>query len=126
MNIRKYKYIISAVALSMMMTIASENVQAASIYGFVKDSLNQAVEVATISLFRSADSVFVKAELTDVDGKFEFVEIPAGMYYLIVSVIGYETYRSEDFNYAGGTSQFNLGDIRLSSAGLQLDEVRIN
>ncbi|HUR31513.1 MAG TPA: TonB-dependent receptor [Saprospiraceae bacterium] len=107
------------------MLSATNSLQANNIYGVVKDSLNQAVEVATISLFRSADTAFVKAEVTDVDGKFEFVEIPGGTYYIIVSLLGYQDYRSNDFEYAGGTSQFNLGDIILSSAGLQLAEATV-
>src|SRR5688572_29113607 len=125
MRILKYKFVLSSILFCSCMLFGSTNINASSIYGFVKDSLNQAVEVATISLFRATDSVFVKAELTDVEGKFEFVEIPAGTYYLIVSLIGYEEHRSENFNYPGGTVQFNLGDIQLRSAGLQLDEVSV-
>lgn len=98
---------------------------ASSIYGVVKDSMQQAVEVATISLFRSADSVFVKAELSDAGGKFEFAEIPAGTYYLIVSLLGYQDYHSGNFYYPGGTNAFNLGDIVLRDSGLQLDEVSV-
>lgn len=36
-----------------------------TITGIVKDSISQPVDVATVSLIRLPDSVFVKAELTD-------------------------------------------------------------
>lgn len=125
MNFLKYTSFTTSLMISFLMLLWSQEMKSTSIYGFVKDSSNQAVEVATISLFRAADSVFVKAELSDADGKFEFIEIPAGTYYLIVSLLGFQDYRSDHFTYAGGTSQFNLGDIQLSSAGLQLDEVSV-
>ena len=53
------------------MTVGSNNLLANTITGIVKDSIYQPVDVATVSLFRLPDSVFVKAELTNVDGSFE-------------------------------------------------------
>src|SRR5688572_2618398 len=108
MNTYRYTSFFASALVSIIMLVFPAVSNASSIYGFVKDSTNQAVEVATISLFRAQDSVFVKAELTDASGKFEFVEIPAGTYYLIVSLLGYEAYHSGNFEYAGGTTAFNL------------------
>jgi len=121
----KYRSLAICFMIGFSMLIGNNEAKAFSIYGYVKDSLDQAVDVATVSLFRATDSVFVKAEISDATGKFEFVEIPAGTYYLIVSLLGYKDYTSENFVYAGGTSQFNLGDIQLSSSGLHLEEISV-
>ena len=120
----KYSFLLTSWLLCGMMFITAD-ANASSIYGFIRDSSSQAVEVATISLFRASDSVFVKAELTDAEGKFEFVEIPAGNYYLTVTLLGYQDHISDVFHYEGGTSTFSLGDIYLSSAGIQLDEISV-
>jgi hypothetical protein len=96
-----------------------------TIIGFVKDSTNQAVEIATVNLFRSADTAFVKAELSDAEGRFEFVEIPAGRYYVVITLLGYKEFRSADFDYPGGEHVFNLGEFRLMSGGIELAEVSV-
>lgn len=96
-----------------------------TIEGTVRDSINQPVEVATVSLFRNVDSVFVKAEITDVDGRFTFAEIPAGAYYVIIQFLGYKDFQSEVFQIAEGQTTFSIPDIRLVSDGLQLNEISV-
>ena len=103
---------------------SSTELRASSIYGVVNDSLGQAVEVATVSLFRTTDSTFIKAEITGVDGKFEFVEIPAGTYYFIVSLVGYEPYHSQSFTVIEG-QPVNLPPVHLQSGGIDLAEISV-
>jgi len=93
--------------------------------GMVKDSLFQPMDVATVNLFRAADSVYVKTELTGVDGKFEFVEIPAGEYYVIITYLGYQDYHSDVFSIAEGQHSFSIPDVRLIGSGLALNEVSV-
>lgn len=95
------------------------------IEGIVKDSLFQPMDVATVSLFRATDSVFVKAELTNVDGKFEFADIPAGVYYVMITYIGYRDFRSDIFSIEEGQTSFTIPEIRLIGNGLSLAEVSV-
>lgn len=76
-------YILGIVIFNII--LSSSYLNASTIYGIVKDNENKAVEVATVTLFRTSDSTLVKAELTGVDGKFSFVEIPPGEYYVNIS-----------------------------------------
>lgn len=120
-----YLSIIVSLLCGITCTLSSYAAKSMSVNGYVTDSTHKAIEAATVSLFRSVDTVFIKAELTDVEGKFEFVEIPAGTYYVIVSLLGYADYKSPDFQYEGGTSVFNIGDIMLETEGMALAEVSV-
>lgn len=98
---------------------------ASNIFGSVTDSLQQAVDVATVSLFRTTDSTFIKAEYTSTNGTFEFVEIPAGTYYVVIAVMGYEEFHSDPFTIQGPDDHFTIPAIQLRSAGLTLGEVSV-
>lgn len=100
----------------------SSGVFANSITGIVKDSIRQPVDVATVSLIRLPDSVFIKAEFTGVDGTFEFVEIPEGTYYLNVSFLGYKDYTTEVFTVVDGQPTPTLPEIIMREDGLELAE----
>jgi hypothetical protein len=106
------------------MLVCSENVFANTITGLVKDNNDQPVDVATVSLIRLPDSVFIKAELTGVDGKFEFVEIPAGTYFINIAFPGFEPFKSSPFTVADGGSAM-IPDIQLKADGLELAEISV-
>ena len=111
--------------LISLMTVGSNNLLANTITGIVKDSIYQPVDVATVSLFRLPDSVFVKAELTNVDGSFEFVEIAAGEYYLNVSFLGFKDYHTSSFIVNNGDDVSPIPEIILRPDGLALAEVSV-
>jgi len=116
------------IATSMMLFnifFIAEKIYASSVYGIVKDSSDQAIEVATVSLFRTSDSTLIKAELTDVDGKFEFVGIPEGEYYLKITFLGFANYTSDVFTLAAGDAKFTLPEIRLSAGEVELSEISV-
>lgn len=124
LSISKYSYI----ACFILVNISAwgiDGLYANTITGIVKDSIYQPVDVATVSLMRLPDSVFVKAEFTDVDGTFQFVEIPAGSYYLNVSFLGYKDYTTETFEVVDGATVSPLPDIILRPDGLELAEVSV-
>lgn len=96
-----------------------------TITGMVKDSISQPVDVATVSLIRLPDSVFVKAELTDPEGKFSFYDVPDGTYYLHVAFLGYKDYTTDTFTVTPEGAHPPLPDIILKPDGLELAEVSV-
>lgn len=72
-----------------------------SLIGSVADGSGQALEGATVSLLKSADSSLVKVELSDASGRFEFAEAKSGAYRLSVTMLGFEKHFSEEIAVAG-------------------------
>ncbi len=72
--------------------------QTFSLSGAVVDATNKALEAATVSLLRSADSSLVKVELSDAAGRYEFLEIKPGDYRVAVTMLGFEKQFSEVFS----------------------------
>ena len=110
--------------LISVLMIGTSHAISNTITGIVKDEVSQPVDVATVSLMRLPDSVFVKAEFTNVDGTFAFVEIPAGSYYLNISFLGYKPYTTETFTITDG-SVSPLPEIILRPDDLELAEVSV-
>jgi hypothetical protein len=100
-------------------------IYANTINGFVKDSVYQPVDVATVSLFRLPDSSFVKAEFTNADGSFAFVEIPSGEYFLHVSFLGFKDYRTPAFTVVDGEATSPIPEIILQGEGQTLKEIKV-
>lgn len=97
----------------------------ATLEGMVRDSARQAVDAATVSLFRQVDSAFIKAELTDVQGHFTFSGVAAGTYYIHVHSLGYQPYQSEVFHIGEAMSSLVLPDVRLMASGMTLEEISV-
>ncbi|MBK9984801.1 MAG: TonB-dependent receptor [Saprospiraceae bacterium] len=116
-------YILGIVIFNII--LSSSYLNASTIYGIVKDNENKAVEVATVTLFRTSDSTLVKAELTGVDGKFSFVEIPPGEYYVNISFLGFADFRSQSFTVSAENNEINIPEILLQSSGIDLAEISV-
>jgi hypothetical protein len=65
--------------------------------GVIKDEADKPVSSATVSLLQASDSLVVKFELTDNDGRYYFSAIKAGKYFIIVSSVGYDMASSSVF-----------------------------
>ena len=59
--------------------------QTGKISGEVLGSNKKAIEGAVVSLLKSKDSSFVKASISEADGKFEFVNLKEETYLLFAS-----------------------------------------
>lgn len=69
-----------------------------SVVGLIVDGISgQPLEFADVAFYRAADSVFVRGNVTDADGRFAFAAVEAGTYYVEYSFVGYETHRSPSF-----------------------------
>lgn len=94
--------------------------------GKLTDRNNQAIPFATVTLLNSPDSAIVKSALTDSKGAFEIVDISNGKYIMRITVVGYQTYKSESLELNADNPQKDFGVIVLNNASKQLGEVVIH
>lgn len=98
--------------------------QSKTINGTLRDAQGEPAIAATIQLFRSLDSSFVKGSSSDLSGKFELRNLPNDIYYLKISGLVYKTYLSANLNLNNPPSQLDLPIIVLLPAKeIQLKEV---
>ena len=90
--------------------------------GRVLDEKQRPADLATILLLRSKDSTLLKSALTDSKGKYKFSSVPAGMYLVSASLLGYQK------NYTAVTmsgQEVQVPDIRLVAGSSTLREVSV-
>ena len=90
----------------------------------VEENSGTPVGYASIRIFKTADSTLVTGAISDEAGQF-LASTPSGVYYAVVDFIGFSPFRTADFTLSGQRSSFQLGTLKISSAGHALDEVVI-
>ncbi|HMR90588.1 MAG TPA: carboxypeptidase-like regulatory domain-containing protein, partial [Saprospiraceae bacterium] len=95
-------------------------ISAQSISGTIQDN-NLPVSFANVMLYRSADTTLAKFTYSDDDGKFVFENVKNDIYYLQISYVGLQDYKSESFSFKSNDK--NLGNISMNASGVNLDEV---
>lgn len=105
--------------LSSMTTFAQDK----SIRGQVRDAQNEPVIGATVKLLALPDSSLVKGEAADVLGNFELKNLKTGQYFLTISAVSFQTYRSTPIAFAEGEKEKVLPLIVLQSSKIDLKEV---
>lgn len=114
-----------ALWISIAFTSANAQQNATKISGQLKDSKNQPIEYATVSVFKAADSALVKTTFSETDGKFSIEQLPYGKYQLRVGAMGYQNFRSTVFELAVNNQNLDLSIITLTSTSNTLKEVNI-
>lgn len=94
-----------------------------TVSGTITDSKGKAIEFATVTIIKAADSTLVKGAVTELDGRFEFPGIAAGDYLATASSVGYAVLYSPKFTISG--SDVNLGALSLKESSTELGEVTI-
>ncbi|WP_082318111.1 outer membrane beta-barrel protein [Hymenobacter sp. DG25A] len=87
----------------------------AGVSGALLDAKGAAVEFATVTLHRAADSVVVKSEFSDDKGAFRLEEPAAGRYLVSVAQLGFQRAWTKPFDVAG--SPVALPTITLQVSG---------
>lgn len=87
-----------------------------------KDS-GEALEYATVSLYRLPDSTFVSGVITDMSGNFS-IQADEGDYYLEIQFIGYKA-RKINVSVKKDSNDVNVGKVFLQQDSELLDEVEI-
>ena len=70
--------------------------QTVELSGKVTDTLDQALDGASILLLQPSDSTLEKYAIAEEDGSFIIKRIPKGAYLLQVSFVGYQTYTQRE------------------------------
>jgi iron complex outermembrane recepter protein len=97
------------------------------IIGTVTDAATgKPVEYAAVAVFSIRDSSMAGGQLTDEKGKFIVSELPAmGRFRVKISFIGYTAWQSDPVLLTPQKGTYDLGTIKLSIAGKNLNEVDI-
>lgn len=105
--------------------LANEKAKQGTISGLILDEQQKPIDYVTISLFKSSDSTLIKTALTNADGKFQFVNVTTGSYYVKASLMGYVNYIGKPILLTDSNLALVLGDIRMKSESKTLNTVNI-
>lgn len=94
--------------------------QAQKIVGTIKDGQDKAVSGASVALKKASDSSIVKLSVSNSSGKYEFINIPAGNYFVNISHVGAVPQNSTALDVSGsGETVFPETKLERISANLK-------
>lgn len=96
-----------------------------AVTGSLEDTNGVPLAFANVLLLKLSDSTFVTGATSDDNGSFELVANAPGVYFVTISVLGFETYTSESFRLADAQPNKELGAVQLSEGALALNEVQV-
>ncbi len=105
----------------------SQNTGLATVSGTLADEQGAALPFATVTLHRSADSLLVKAGLSDEKGAYQ-IEIPIaeeGSFFVRVSLLGFQPAASPSFRLTPAQSVQKVATIRLLPSANTLGEATV-
>lgn len=92
--------------------------------GFAGDEKGKPLAGATISLKTSQDSVIIKLNISDANGRYAFSSISAGLYFITASHVGYLPANSTVFEVKeDGTA--NISPVSLSPVPRELQQAQV-
>lgn len=74
--------------------LGKNNAQNLNLSGKIFDQNNKALDAVVVSLMKVKDSTLVKNVLSEENGSFEFSDLKANNYFVIVTNLGYKKYKS--------------------------------
>jgi iron complex outermembrane receptor protein len=95
------------------------------IKGSVQEENKLPLEAASISLIKGADTLSLKNEVSDKDGKFSFSAIPSGNYHIRISAIGHFQLDGANFTIVSGMKTFELPVFSLQKQNNELASVAV-
>ncbi len=96
----------------------------ATVSGMVTDHTAKALQHVTVSLLAAKDSILVKADISDAEGKFQIASAYSGKFLLSYSIIGFEKKFSQSFDLQSGQS-FTAESVSLELAAKKLQDVTV-
>ena len=95
----------------------------AQVTGKLTNAGGQPISFANVALLNSNDTSFIKAAITDERGAFKIENIGQGSYILRGSSAGFQNWNSPVFEIGAPQTVKDFGDIIMTEAPKQLDEV---
>ncbi|RZK53421.1 MAG: TonB-dependent receptor, partial [Pedobacter sp.] len=111
--------------IAILLTNTAFAAKQGTVAGMVLDEQNKPVDYATVGLFRTSDSTFVKTAMTDPNGKFQFTNVNFGTYFIKANMMGYFAYKGNPFTLSESNLNLNLADVKLKVEGKNLNTVNI-
>lgn len=121
---RKKITITSAFVICFLSVLALKAEAQVIVSGTVTDEQQAAIPTATILLLNPQDSSMVKGAVTDDSGRFQFQSVKPGSYILSVSMIGYQTQKTEPFKVENGPVQ--VEPVILLQSVEQMGEISVS
>lgn len=120
------KKIFSLLALASMLSFSSQaQTKTATITGSVVDGSQKTLESATISLVKASDSTVVKFSVADKSGRFNFQDIAAGQYRVLVSAVGHDKVYSDVIEVNDAKTSISLKALQLVPQAKAMNEITV-
>ncbi|MGA0556346.1 TonB-dependent receptor domain-containing protein [Larkinella sp. VNQ87] len=103
----------------------AQPVSTGQINGRVEEAPGQPLPLVTVRLHNMADSTLLKGVVADERGAFVLSSVPPDTYYVVLSLLGYETYTSRPLTVLANRNPIDLGVIRLVPEVRQVAEVQV-
>ncbi|HEX6915280.1 MAG TPA: TonB-dependent receptor [Chitinophagaceae bacterium] len=109
-----------------LLFLSSSSLSQGSIKGKITDSTgNQVLTLATVTVFKAADTTLVTYRLSNPEGEFRVPNLPLDIpLRVLISFSGYRVHRQE-FILTADAPELNAGTIKLESDTKDLDEVLV-
>jgi outer membrane receptor protein involved in Fe transport len=91
----------------------------------VEESSGNPIEYANVVLYTESDSQLVTGCISGHEGAFVLTEVAEGTYYLMVTFIGYQTFKVKSISVLKKQKMLDLGKLELKASAMDLDEVSI-
>lgn len=112
-----------AIFLLILNSFSLQSQTAYEVTGNLQDDSSQPVSYANAVLYQVSDSAVVRMNYSEENGDFTIGTDQAGQYYLEVTYVGLQTYRSQPFDLNESSRSKDFGSIALSVQGETLDQV---
>ena len=97
LGLTSWKKPVNWLRLLVFLPFVAQSQTPAAVQGVVRAADGQAVEFATATLHRAADSVVIKSDYSNAAGAFRLAALPGGPYRVSVAQVGFERYWSAPF-----------------------------
>lgn len=91
----------------------------------MEETTHLPLQFAFVTLFHTTDSLPISGVVTDAEGTFKLDSLPDGKYYLLLSLLGYDTISTTEFSVPFANGGHDLGKIYMKTSGILLNDVQI-
>ena len=117
---------ISGSILSIHPSLGAQNNDKTIIKGLITDRSLQPINNVSVILLRVKDSSLVKGSIADANGKFSFINIPFGKYYITASMLQYQAASTSTIVIDAEHADVNVPSLILQSETRQLETVIVS